>query len=454
MAALPLEGVLILDLAHVYAGPTCSRILSDLGADVIKIEGLRRPDLVRNILIADNNIEGDFFNRGSYFAIRNAGKRSLTLNLDEAQGVATFKRLLPHADVVTESFTPRVMRNFGLDYESLRAIKPDIIMISLSGYGQTGPWSNFTAYGMGLEPASGISRLTGYADGPPLRTGISFTDPLTGIVGAGAVLTALHHRRRTGQGQYIDLSEQEAAMPLVGQAFMDWVMNRRLWERRGNRSDLAAPQGCYRCRGRDDWLVISIRNDEEWAAFCRAVGHPEWTEDDRFADVLGRHRHHDELDTLITEWTQSQDKYEAMHLLQRAGVIAAAVLNGKEVLFDPHIKARHLYDIIDLPGVGRRPIPRATGAHFSRFEAKAKGYAPRLGEHNVEVLKELGGMTDEEIAELEQAGVIGSIPQATPIPASLLAQIISVPMERLVEQGSVLAYEPDYKEQLKKLEDT
>lgn len=194
MGGLPLEGVRVLDLSQVYAGPICCAILCYLGAEVIKVESTVRMDAVRNIVLADNDGRDDYWNRAASFIFRNAGKHSVTLNLNQEQGLALFKRLVPLSDVVVESFTPRVLRNFGLAYASLRRLKPDIIMISLSGYGQSGCWSDYGAYGTGLEAASGICSITGYRDGPPLRTGISFTDPLAGLLAAGAVLMALRYR--------------------------------------------------------------------------------------------------------------------------------------------------------------------------------------------------------------------------------------------------------------------
>ncbi len=446
MPGLPLSGVRVLDLTQVYAGPTCTRVLCDLGAEVIKIEGITRIDNIRFLVIADNKAEGDFWNRMGYFLFRNAGKESLTLDFNEPQAVDLFKRLVPHADVIVESFTPRVMAQHGLDYESLRKIKPDLIMISLSGYGQSGPWRDYSAYGTGLEPASGISSFTGYRGGEPLRTGISFTDPYCGIMGAGAVLAALHYRRRTGEGQHIDLSEHEAAIPMGGYALMDCALNGREPERIGNRSVWFAPQGCYRCCGDDNWLVLTVRNDGEWQAFCGAVGHPEWAEDERFADVLGRHRHHDELDELIAAWTREQDHIEAMHLLQAAGVIAAAVLNPKQVLLDPHLRERGYFDMVECGG-DARPVPKQFGARFSAFETGARGGAPALGEHNREVLQGLLGLSDDELAELQEAKVIGDTPEFA-FPLQVVQAMVQWPLTTLLQMGALAAVEPDYKEQL------
>ncbi len=443
---LPLSGVRVLDLTQVYAGPTCTRILCDLGAEVIKIEGIRHIDNIRLLVIADNNAEGDFWNRMGYFLFRNAGKRSITLDFNEPQAVELFKRLVPHADVVAESFTPRVMAQHGLDYESLRKIKPDLIMISLSGYGQSGPWRDYSAYGTGLEAASGISSFTGYRGGEPLRTGISFTDPYCGLMGAGAVLAALYHRRRTGKGQYVDLSQHEAAIAMGGYALMEYALNDREPERIGNRSPWFAPQGCYPCRGEDDWLVLAVRNDGEWRAFCGAVGHPEWAEDERFADVLSRHRHHDELDELITSWTREQEHVEAMRLLQGAGVTAAAVLNPKQVLLDPHLRHRGYFDMVECAGEAR-PVPKQLGARFSAFEVGARGGAPRLGEHNREVLQGLLGLSDEELAELQEAKVIGDKPEFA-FPLQVVRAMVQWPLTSFLRMGALAALEPDYKQQL------
>jgi crotonobetainyl-CoA:carnitine CoA-transferase CaiB-like acyl-CoA transferase len=301
---------------------------------------------------------------------------------------------------------------------------------------------------MGLEPASGVSQLTGYRGGPPIRSGLSFTDPYSGFLGAGAVLAALHYRRRTGKGQYIDLSEQEAAVPLAGAALMDFAMNGRLPERIGNRSWTgAAPQGCYRCAGEDNWLVISIESDTEWAAFCGAAGHPEWTDDARFADVLSRHANHDTLDALIEGWTREQDHYEAFHLLQRAGVKAAPVLNGKEALLDPHFAARSQFDVVDHPHMGRRPVQRHLAAKFDTFEASAQGSSPTLGQHNHEVLSDLLGMSDAEIAELAEQKVIATAPDI-PYPPQIISAALKLPYDRFLENGTLLAIEEDYREQL------
>jgi crotonobetainyl-CoA:carnitine CoA-transferase CaiB-like acyl-CoA transferase len=444
--ARPLDGIRVVDLTHVFAGPTCSRILADLGADVIRFESPNRMDVTRNLILTDNDGQDQPWHRASYFCIRNANKREMVIDLAKPEGIAIVKQLIATADVVSESFTPRVMGQFGLAYIDLVKIKPDVIMISLSGYGQDGPMRDYGAYGMGLEPASGISSITGYAGGPPIRSGLSFTDPYSGFVGAGAVLTALHYRRRTGKGQYIDLSEQEAAIPVMGAALLEYQMTGRVSARKGNRSDAGAPQGCYRCAGEDRWAVISCTSDDEFAQLARAMGHEEWLGDDRFSTVLARHTHHDALGEAITAWTSQRDSYDVMHTLQAAGVKAAAVLDGRDALLDPHLRARQQFELIDQPKLGKRLLPKHTAARFGRFDTSVRRPAPLFGEHNDEILEELG-YSESAISELRENKVIGESPNI-PVPAQLLSMALKLPYDRYIEHGILLRNDADYRQQL------
>ncbi len=452
MTKLPLEGTRVLDFSQVWAGPMCTSMLAALGAYVIKIEGMSRLDISHVLLTAENQFTAELWNRGPYYHYRNPGKRGITLDLLQPDGVNLVKRLIPACDVVIEAFSPRVMANFGLTYEVLRELRPDLIMMSMSGYGQTGPYSNYGAYGMGLEPAAGIASITGYRGSPLTRTGVSFTDPVAGIIAAGAILMALRHRDKTGEGQYIDMSQQETAIPFVGQALMEYQMSGRVAGPRGNRSPTAAPQGCYRCKGVDDWLVISISDDAEWESFCSVVGHPEWQNDERFATAGARQQNHNVLDSLVEEWSRTQDHIEAFHLLQRAGVKAAPVYNGKELLFDPHLRERHHFDVLEHPSeLGPRPVARNLIAKFDRMDPKPEHAAPAMGEHNAEVLQTLAGVSDEELADLEARQIIGTAPILEIPPDAdimeLLAQLL-FPLDRMLEQGSMRALEPDYRQQL------
>lgn len=447
MPGLPFEGIRVLDASNTYAGPTCSRVLSDLGAEVIHAEAMQRWETVRLIVMPENTMPDAYWNAGAYFMKRNLGKKDITLDLTRAEGVDAFKRVAARCDVMLESFAPRVMRGFGLDYDSIRAVRPDIVYCSLSGYGQSGPYRDWIAYGMGLEPASGISQLTGYPGGDPKRSGISLTDPLSGLAAAVAVMIALYRRRSTGLGEYIDLSEHEAAIPLVAGALLDQQMNGRAPERRGNRSWFAAPQGVYPCAGDDEWIAISCHTDAEWERLCDGCGHPEWKMDERFADLLARHANHDALDAALAAWTRGREKIEAMETLQRAGVRAGAVLHGRDLLLNPHLRARGHFDMIDHPDAGRRPFPRQLPVHFSKIEPKPRTRAPRLGEHNDEVLSTLAGLSAEEIARLREHQIVGERPEP-PLPIEFVKATVAWPMDVLTEVGAVKQVDADYRERL------
>lgn len=447
MASLPLEGIRVLDASNTYAGPTCARVLADLGAEVIHVEAIQRWETVRLVIMPENAMPADYWNGGAYFQKRNLGKTGLTLNLTRPDGVEAFKKVAERCDVMLESFAPRVMRGFGLDYDRIRAIRPDIIYCSLSGYGQNGPYRDWIAYGMGLEPASGISQLTGYAGQGPKRSGISLTDPLSGLAAAVAVLIALYHRRRTGEGQYIDLSEQEAAIPLVARALLDQQMNGRAPERRGNRSWFAAPQGVYPCAGDDEWIAITCHDDAEWERLCEAIGHRELTADERFADLLARHANHDALDVAIAGWTRGYEKLAAMEQLQRHGVRAGAVMHGKDLLLNEHLRARGFFDLIDHPVAGRHPFPRQLPVRFSEFVPAARGPAPLLGQHNDQILADLAGMSREDIDRLRADKIIGQAPDP-PMPEDFVRSTTTWPMDVMIEIGAVKQVDENYREQL------
>jgi crotonobetainyl-CoA:carnitine CoA-transferase CaiB-like acyl-CoA transferase len=344
------------------------------------------------------------------------------------------------------------MPNLGLTYDVLREIRPDLIMMSMSGYGQDGSYRDYGAYGMGLESACGVTSVTGYRDGTFCRTSTSHNDPFSGFGGAGAVLLALREREKTGEGQYIDLSEHEFGVTLLGPEILGYQINGSVPGPRGNRRERVV-QGCYRCAGNDEWIVLSISDDQEWAAFCRIAGHEEWTRDERFATVTTRSANHDLLDKMIDEWTAKQDQLEAFHTLQGAGVTAAPVLDGKQMLFDPHYRARRHCDIIDHgPRFGPRPIPRHLTPKFSRMDPRPTTPAPSFGQHNREVLRELAGYTDEEMDGLEEQQVIGTRPiLALPEGIDRLEYIrerLTYPLEGMLAQGALKGLEPDYLEQL------
>ena len=284
-------------------------------------------------------------------------------------------------------------------------------MIALPAHGRTGPWKDVPGFAHPLEMMSGFAQLMGYPDNPPMITGTGPTDPLAGINGLIAVMFALMYRQMTGKGQFIDFSQVEAATSLIGDAIVETSMNGRIPPRRGNRHPFMAPHGYYRCKGDEMWVGIAVSSDEEWQQFCKAIGNPPWTKEERFADSLSRWQNQDVMDKLIEEWTSQHDHYEVMNTLQKKGVTAGAYLTSEELLSDPHLKERGTFQVVDRAIVGPHPYPIPTAPiKFSEAKVKIRRPAPLLGEHNDYVLGELLGMSREEIQSLAENQVIGTDP--------------------------------------------
>jgi crotonobetainyl-CoA:carnitine CoA-transferase CaiB-like acyl-CoA transferase len=420
----PIEGIRILDLSRVWAGPLATRMLADVGAEVILIEAptgraggkeaLERMKQMRQAgrhfpYYPDGDPGDQPWNRMGMYNDFSRNKLGMTLDLRYPEGQDIFKRLVAISDVVVENYTPRVMANFGLGYEALREVNPAIIMISMPGYGNTGPYRDYPAFGTSVEQHAGFSSLIGYADSGPYRTQSTYCDPLVAVNAAGAVMLALWHRRCTGKGQYIELAHIEASVCLLGEPVMDHGMNGRRPQRLGNRHPHMAPHGAYRCRGDDAWLSIAVATDEEWQAMVLALGNPAWAAEERFAGQLGRWHNQDELDKLISGWTALQDHHEAMRLLQRHGVTAAAVLNARELMEDPHLRERGYFVTAAHPQAGTHDYP-GLPLRFSGKQLSTDRPSPCIGQHSRQVLRELLGMSEEEIESLVEADVTGDGP--------------------------------------------
>ncbi|MBI2847051.1 MAG: CoA transferase [Chloroflexi bacterium] len=404
----PLEGIRVIDLTRVWAGPHATRILGAMGAEVIKIEAPNRPD--RRVGYMPENDPGERpWNRGGTFTKDNMDKLGINIDLSHPKGIALFKKLVAVGDVVVENHTPRVMKNLGVDYPVLREIRQDIIMISMPGFGMTGPRKDWLAWGSTLDCHSGLAQLTGYIGGPPHRMATAYGDPVAGIFAVMAVLMALNYRSRTGKGQYIDLAHSEALVHLIGEAVMEYTMNKRTLPRMGNRHPYMAPHGCYRCKGHDKWVVIAVRNDAEWRSLCQAMGGPDWCLDDRFASALERWKSQDELDRRIGEWTSTLSHYEVMRLLQEVKVPCGAVFNPKELLLNSHLKERGFFQVVEHPEVGGRPV-HGPGFFLSKTPVSVKRHAPLFGQDNDYVFQGLLGLTAEEVAELERENVTSKVP--------------------------------------------
>ena len=448
MEKLPLEGIRILDLSIIYAGPYAAMLLGAMGAEVIKIEAIQRPDTVRgtglNMSVPNNKPEGNFWNQSAILNATNRNKKGLTLDLNNPKGKELLKELVKVSDVVMQNFTPRVMTNFGLEYDTLASINPNLIMLSSCGYGSTGPYANYRAMGMSMEGAIGLLNITGYEDGPPVRARVAFTDFQAARYGALALLLAIQHRRHTGRGQHIDLAQYECGAWWVGPALMDYSMNGREQERMGNRHPFMAPHGCYRCTGDDKWVTIAVGTDEEWIGLCEAIGQPSLAHDQRFAYPASRLKHQDELDSIINDWTSQHDQYEVMHLLQSKGIASGPVLTSKGVLTDPHLRARNFWDKLTSPeeatNVGTRLYPGMPWL-AKKGPPPQSIPAPTLGQHNREILTGLLGLTEEDVRELEAESIIGTevVDVPTPVPPSI---------ENMKEQGLIQEHDPNFMEAL------
>ena len=450
MTDLPLNGIRVVDLSRVFAMPYAGAYLADLGAEVIKVDCCQAQfvDTTRTLNgpYPDNDPGELYWERAGTFQTLNRGKRSITLDLRSGDAIGILKQLVSVSDIVLENFTPRVMQRFGLDYANLRAVKPDLIMVSNTGYGHSGPWSNFGAMATALEPTHGTGAFMGYLDpgpdgrlhdgGIPNKMGNSYTDFLASWTAQLAVIASLIHRSRTGKGMWVDLAMYQVGSSFIGEGILDFAFNGRRTRRMGNRDHTMSPHGCYPCLGQDEWVTIAVRDDRDWEACCQALGQPSLAGDSRFAHPTDRHSHQDELDEIISRWTSTQSQYQIMEALQSAGVPAGPVLNAKALLADPQYRARGFFqpaDHADETGLGRKEY---VGRGWSLSESLINPIrpAPMLGEANDYVLNRMLCLNDEEIQRLKDAGTVGDTLADARAPSI-------VPLERQVELGWISGYD-------------
>jgi crotonobetainyl-CoA:carnitine CoA-transferase CaiB-like acyl-CoA transferase len=401
----PLQGVRVLDFSWVWQGPFCTLQLAHLGADVIRIESAKKPEINRLIPPFADGKAG--VNRAGSFNQWNQGKRSLALDLGHPAAVEIARSLVPHCDLVVENFAPGVMTRLGLGYERLRAVKPDLIMLSLSGYGQTGPYSRFVSYGGLLGAQSGLFSVSGYTSGEPAETGLTYGDPNSGALAVVAAIAALIHHSQTGRGQYLDVSLWEALAMVMPEAWLDYAIHGREPMVRANRDARMAPHNCYKSQGdAEAWLTIAVGSEAEWRALCVAIGQPALTHDPRFLSADLRKQHEDELDAIITRWTAARDRWEAAELLQRAGVAAMPTLTNQDLALDGHLRERGFLIERDHPEVGKR-THAGVPWRMSATSCKVRRAAPMLGADTDQVLTSLLGFSAEKIHTLRREGVIG-----------------------------------------------
>jgi len=401
---LPLRGIRVINFGWVWAGPVVGQTLGFLGAEVLKVESAARIDMTRNLPPFAEGRPGHDRSLSNHACW--AGNGSVTLNLKKPEALELALQLIAGADVVVENFGPGAMERMGLGYERLREARPDIVLCSMPAAGLSGPLEHVRTYGLSLTSLTGLDSMVGYKGGDPVPMENAFSDPFVGIFGAFAVLTALNHRRNTGEGQHIDFSQQEAVMQMVGPAYMDYVMNGRSSGPKSNEHPLgaAAPHSVFPCRGEDRWISIVVATEAEWQALLRALGHPEWLRVEAFSTMEHRLRHIDALHALIGEWTRGHDDRELAELLQSHGVAAAPVLNVGDLLHDPQFRARQTFVEVEHP-LGFRETIYGAYVKLSRSRVEVRP-GPVLGQDNDYVFRDLLGLSEARYRELIDQQVI------------------------------------------------
>jgi benzylsuccinate CoA-transferase BbsF subunit len=384
------DGIKVLDLGTGIANPLSFRYLADYGATVVCAESLEYPSFLRT-----NQPYKDFqpgINRSGYYASLYPNVHSITLNLKKDEDIQIALKLASWADIVGDSHKPGVAEGWGLDYESIRKLNPNVIMVRSSYQGITGPRSGFRGFGNQLNGLAGFVNLTGYPDREPICFMVAYTDYFVPYFTVSALAGALDYRRRTGKGQLLDISQLEAGLQFLPDWFLNYSVNGVEQKAAGNRCEYAAPHGVYRCVGEDRWCAISVFTDSEWEAFCEVIGNPAWIKDQKFATLRGRKENEDELDKFIEEWTCQLDAYHVMNILQGKGVAAGVVQNAKDLCEDPQLKARGFMWSGKHKEMGEtRSL--AQPSLLSKTPSKLYRPPPLMGEHNEFVRKEfLGGL--------------------------------------------------------------
>lgn len=404
----PLAGVRVITFTQAWAGTSATELLGLLGADVVQIESLTHPDIWRGGFNGPMKPDPDgrrHWNMASAYNSVNLNKRAITLDVADPAGLALFERLVPLADVIADNFTPDVMRKWGLTYEHLRELRPGIIVASLSAYGATGPLRNVRGIGGTMEPMSGLTSLLGYEGGRPMNSGSMIPDAIAGAWFAAAIVTAIRHRERTGEGQHIDLGMMESNAMLTGDAVLEYTANGRIRPRMGNHHPRLAPHDIYKA-GDGAWLAIAVEDERQWHALCETIGDPSLAADARFASMHARKANEAALDARIAEWAITQVAAEAESTLLGRGVPAARVRTRGELLDHPALTHRGFGTEVAYPEAGVRRVAGVPW-QMSRTKPEVTRPAPMLGQHSQEVFSELLGMTEEEYESLVASGISG-----------------------------------------------
>ncbi len=404
----PLEGVRVVDFTAFWAGPAGTHMLAALGADVIKIESVQRPDGMRFTSTAPPSVD-QWWEWCPVFHGANTGKRSVTLDLTRPEGVELAKRLIAQADAVMENFSPRVMEGFGLDWPAVREANPNVVMVRMPAFGLDGPWRDRTGFAQTMEQISGMAWVTGWSDGPPLIPR-GACDPLAGMHAVVALLVALEEARATGRGRLVEMTMVEAALCVAAEQVVEYTAHGALLHRQGNRSPVIAPQGLYPCRGEEQWLALSVADDEQWKALCSALGNPAWAQAPGLERASGRRAAHDRIDEELIRHFADLDLEGTVDDLLSRGVPAAAVVAPPDLVANPQLTARGLLEQLDHPVVGRHGFPGLPFRFVGSQVAWLGRPAPTLGQHNEEVLGAVLGLGEQELDRLRSDGVIGNRP--------------------------------------------
>jgi crotonobetainyl-CoA:carnitine CoA-transferase CaiB-like acyl-CoA transferase len=400
-----LKGIKIVEFAAFAAGPVVGKHLADHGATVVHVESRVRPDGFRTHYPPyKDNIHG--LNRSGLFALCNNDKLDITLNLKKApKATELAKRVAAWADVVIENFSPGTMARLGLDYENLKKVRPDLIMLSSSNLGQSGPHAHHAGFGSQLSSLAGFTHLTGYPGGSPQILYGPYIDYIAVAYGAVAILAALDYRRRTGMGNHIDVAQYEAGLQYLAPLLLDYKINGTVANRDANRDPHAAPHGAYPCQGEDSWCALSVHKDAEWQALCRLMGNPPWAADDKFSSHTARKTNEDELDAKIAEWTAGFPALVLMEKLRNAGLRAGAVNTMKDVYTDPQLSQRPQWVEIEHPEIGTMHYQRPPFL-LTRTPPGPSKRDPLLAEHNEYFYRSLLGLPEQEYTELVNEQVI------------------------------------------------
>jgi len=402
-AELPLAGLKVADFGTAIVGPYSARILSDYGAHVIKVETGTHLDVFRSNGPFKDQQAG--VNRGGYYHPFNAGKQSIALDLRQPKAREIAKRLAAWADILIETFTPRVMKGWGLDYAVLSAVNPRLIMLSHCLLGQTGPRANYKGFGVLSAALAGMFDVTGMPDGPPIGPYAAYPDWIAPYFSMMALLGALEHRRRTGEGQYLDQAQIESALQFMAPATLHFSATGHVAGRAGNRDPLLCPHGTFPCAGEDEWCAIAVRSDAEWQALCRIVGLPTLGADPGYATLPARKAREDAVEALVAAWTSKQDKRAVMDRLQAAGIPAGYVAKAPDLFSDPQLRHRNAFVALPHAEVGEHRV-NTLPFQLSAVPVEPRRSGPLLGEHTDLVLSDTLGYSTAEIADFRAAGVL------------------------------------------------